>query len=146
MRYCTTGRTKREKVKSTRIEFDGGTTCNVPAIGFGKGYGSYQIENAPIVKLSFDCPMSANAAEVLTVFFAIMDAKKQGAKTLLVVGDSQIALKWVNVATGRRKPTKISKTSEGFQRAISFLLRAARGLDINTQWQPREISVATFGH
>jgi ribonuclease HI len=135
-----------EKIKFARIEFDGGTSCNVPAIGFGNGYGSYQIDNDPIVKLSFECPMSANAAEVLTVFFAICDAKKQGATSLLVVGDSQIALKWVNVATGQRKPTKIRKTSQGFQQAINFLLRAARGLDINTQWQPREISVATFGH
>ncbi len=134
-------------METTRIEFDGGTTCNVPAKGFGTGYGSYQINNDPIVKLEFDCPMSNNAAEVLTIFFAIVEAKKRGFHNLYVVGDSQIALRWVDVGAGNVKASKGSGSgTREFQKAITFLLRATHGMKIQTQWQPRLHSVATFGH
>ncbi len=134
-------------METTRIEFDGGTTCNVPAKGFGTGYGSYQINSDPIVKLEFDLPMSNNAAEVLTVFFAIMDAKNKGAKSLHIIGDSQIALRWVDVGAGNVKVSKgAGSGTREFQKAISFLLRAAQGMKITTKWQSRVYSVLTFGH
>jgi ribonuclease HI len=90
--------------------------------------------------------MSANCAEILTLVAAVNDAKKTGAKKLVIVGDSLIALKWANVAAGNRQPTKIAKTSPGFQRAIGLLMHAAAETKIETRWQPRELSVETFGH
>ncbi len=136
-----------EYSRTGRIEFDGGTTCNVPAKGFGTGYGSYKIENAPITRLEFDFPMSNNAAEVLTIFFGIMDAKQKGFTNLHVIGDSQIALRWVDVAAGNVKASKGSGSgTREFQKAISLLLRAAPGLRITTEWQPRQHFVDTLGH
>ena len=90
--------------------------------------------------------MSANCAEILTLVTAITEAKKTGAKKFLIIGDSQIALKWANVAAGKRKATKIGKTSDGFQKAVVLLYQVARGIKIVTQWQPREHSFNTFGH
>ena len=90
--------------------------------------------------------MSANCAEILTLVSAITEAKKTGPKKFLIIGDSQIALKWANVAAGKRKATKIGKTSEGFQRAVVLLHQVANGIEIETQWQGREHSFNTFGH
>ena len=132
--------------RATRVEFDGGSTCNIPRLGYGKGYGSYKVGDGPVRRVRFEGAMSANCAEVLTLVAAITDARKTGAKKLLLIGDSQIALKWADVATGKRKATKIGKTSEGFQRAITSLYQVACGIRIETRWQPREMSVATFGH
>jgi ribonuclease HI len=130
--------------EKTRIEFDGGTTCNIP-LRYGKGYGSYKIGDESVQRVKFQS-MSANSAEILTLVAAITEARKQGARSLLLVGDSQIALKWADVAAGKRKATAIRNTSAGFQRAIMLLYHAVSGLKIETQWQPRESSVATFGH
>ncbi len=132
--------------ESVRIEFDGGSTCNVPRLGYGQGYGSYRIGDGKVRRVQFGECMSANCAEILTLVAAVESAKKSGAKSLLIVGDSMIALKWANVAVGNRKATKIRNTSEGFQRAIVLLYQVARGIKIVTQWQPREASFVTFGH
>src|SRR5205823_9986877 len=124
--------------ETVRIEFDGGSTCNIPRLGYGQGYGSYRIGAGKVQRVNFGECMSANCAEILTLLAAITEAKTQGAKRFLVVGDSMIALKWANVATGKRKATKITKTSPGFQQAIVSLYQVADGIQIDTQWQPRE--------
>lgn len=130
-----------------RIEFDGGTPCNVPARGYGDGYGSYRIDQERPVRLNFYRPMSANAAEVLTLVKAIQEAKQKGAAALLIIGDSRIALKWADVAAGLRPATKINKTSPEFQESVAQLQIAMRGIStVKTRWQPRLKSVATFGH
>lgn len=130
-----------------RIEFDGGTSCNVPSRGYGDGYGSYRINQERPVRLQFYRSMSANAAEILTLVKGVQEAKQKGATDLLIIGDSQIALKWANVAAGKRPATKLGKTSVEFQKSISFLQTAMAGiLSIETKWQPRLKSVATFGH
>ena len=137
---------KQETGEVVCVEFDGGSTCNIPRLGYGKGYGSYRVGEGAVRRVRFEGPMSANCAEILTLVAAITEAKRQGKRKLLLVGDSQIALKWANVAAGKRRATKIGKTSEGFQRAIVLLYQAARGLRIETRWQPREVSINTFGH
>ena len=132
---------------TSTIEFDGGTPCNIPAEGYGIGYGSYRINSDPIVRLNFNRPMSANAAEIFTLRAAVIAAKEKGADALVINGDSRIALKWANVAAGQRKPTKIEKTSPVFQEAVAELKSAMQGItSVVTQWQPRLKSVAVFGH
>lgn len=130
-----------------RIEFDGGTTCNIPSRGYGNGYGSYKRDDEPVFRCNFNRPMSANAAEIFTLVYAIRAAKQNGASALLIVGDSQIALKWADVAAGNRAATKIKKTSPEFQEAVTNLTECMAGMvSVETQWQPRLKSVATFGH
>lgn len=135
--------------KTVRIEFDGGTPCNIPSRGYGIGYGSYRIDREPVVRLNFGIPMSANAAEIRTVTEAVKAAKARfgGGLRLDVFGDSQVALKWVNVCAGNRKRTNMSKCSPAFIDAIDQLSAALFGVQlVATQWQPRRRSVETFGH
>jgi ribonuclease HI len=134
------------KNETLRIEFDGGSTCNIPRLGYGQGYGSYRIGDGNVQRVKFGECMSANCAEILTLVAAMTEARKTGAKSFLIIGDSMIALKWANVAAGKRKATKIMKTSPGFQQAIVSLYQVASGIQIETKWQPREASLATFGH
>lgn len=126
-----------------RIEFDGGTSCNVPALGYGHGYGSYRINGDPIRRCNFYRPMSSNAAEVATLVQAIEEAKQKGANSLLIVGDSKIALGWARHPEKR----KMSKTgSEEFRKSIGMLRRALEMVAVEIRWQPRLKSVQTFGH
>lgn len=130
--------------KTVRIEFDGGTPCNIPRLGYGIGYGSYRIDGGRVVRCNHDRPMSANAAEIFTLVCAVdtvtfMHPKRDVA--LLIVGDSRIALKWVYP---RRKR---AKGSPEFLEAIEALRSSLSGFAVvNTQWQPREHSVLAFGH
>lgn len=127
-----------------RIEFDGGTSCNVPSRGFGDGYGSYRIDQERPVRLQFYKAMSANAAEVLTLVKAVQEAKQKGATSLLIVGDSQIALGWAG--NTYRKMSK--KATPEFRESVAALRKVLGqfGNAIETRWQPRLKSVATFGH
>lgn len=76
------------------IEFDGGSTCNVPKLGYGDGYGSYQIDQREIVRLQFGKGFSANAAEILTLAAspsraaAISDPSKLNVSLLSFLGAS----------------------------------------------------------
>lgn len=129
------------------VRFDGGTSCNIPRLGYGLGYGSYQIDDQPIVRLDFYEAMSANCAEIRTLASAVMSAKAAGHRDLVILGDSQIALKWANVAAGNRKATKLKGVSDGFRSAINHLHAAMVGIvSVRTRWTPREQSVAIFGH
>jgi hypothetical protein len=66
---------------------------------------------------------------------------------VLVKGDSQIALKWVDVEACNRFVKKAPKGTTEFLNAITQLREAVRGFhSIKTEWQPREKSVKTFGH
>src|SRR6266849_473663 len=95
----------RESVVAT-IGFDGGTSCNIPSLGYGDGYGSFRIDNGPLRRIAFKRPMSNNAAEIFTMAAAIKIAKENGATALKLVGDSQIALNWANRVAGKTKPRK----------------------------------------
>ncbi len=129
------------------IEFDGGTSCNVPSKGYGNGYGSFRINRGNIQRVEFSDPMSCNAAEIATMAIAISFAKAQGFKQFLIKSDSQIALKWANVMGGNRNGTKLRNVSDSMRDALTKLRQIVDYTDeIETQWQPRLTSVATFGH
>lgn len=138
-------------MRTIRIRFDGGTSCNIPRLGYGNGYGSYQIDNQPIYRCSFNVPMSANAAEIRTLVHALQTVAYNNCSEqdlhLEILGDSRIALKWAAIAAGQRKRTKIGKTSHEFQEAVSYLEHAMKPFrNITTRWTPRLESVAVFGH
>lgn len=132
-----------------RIEFDGGTSCNIPRLGFGNGYGSYKINDEPVYRCNFNQPMSCNAAEIRTLAHGIKAVRDRGwtITELDIIGDSQIALKWAAKLL-RRQPYKVSqKTTPEFREAIERLRMAVEGVEsFAVTWQPRSNSVATFGH
>lgn len=132
------------------VRFDGGTPCNVPAKGYGEGYGSFQIgEGTPPIRMKYGQPMSANCAEIRTATEALKEiARRHGlGKWVHIIGDSQIALKWVNAAHSK-EVMKVSKgSSQPFVEAIQDLYEVASGFEkIITEWQPRHKMVAVFGH
>lgn len=129
------------------IEFDGGTTCNIPARGYGRGYGSFQVNDWDIVRVDHGPNHSCNSAEILTLVAALEHLRENSYTSkdlpILVRGDSQIALKWVHC----KKNPKL-KTSPMFRDAIQKLrkqvIQFPRG--IYTEWRGRAHSVALFGH
>jgi ribonuclease HI len=92
--------------------------------------------------------MSNNAAEISTMAAAIKTARDNGATALVLVGDSQIALNWANKVAGKTKPRKHNGNMSDAMRESIAELRACMGgiTDLETKWQPRLRSVATFGH
>jgi ribonuclease HI len=137
-----------QKKNVARIEFDGGTSSNIPSLGYGDGYGSFRINNEPVRRLQFNRPMSANAAEIFTMAAAVKVAVENGATALVLVGDSQVALCWANRIAGNGKPRKHNgNMSCSMRDGIAELRRRMAGvMDVKTQWQPRERSFAAFGH
>lgn len=128
------------------IEFDGGSSCNIPSRGYGEGYGSYQINDRDIVRVSFGLGHSSNSAEIRTLVRALEDLLDTDPvapfKTVLIRGDSQIALKWVL----HRGPIK-GTPSPQFVEAVGMLQRTADKFTLlRTEWRGREHSVALFGH
>lgn len=150
----------REMKHTIRIQFDGGTPCNVPRLGYGIGYGSYQIDDQPIVRLDHKRPMSANAAEIFTLVIAIQDvinqcSREQGKSRRLInqirleiEGDSKIALKWARGVTDKGAPSKLAKGgSQEFLNAVQSLRAVLKGFgEVCTTWRGRAASVALFGH
>lgn len=137
--------------RTVRIEFDGGTPCNIPRIGYGVGYGSYQIDAEPIVRLDHGRPMSANAAEIMTLTAAVREViRRHGAAgvALVIFGDSQIALKWARGATESGRPAKAKvHGSPEFCEAVRDLRAAVSGfLKVDAMWRGRAESVRVFGH
>lgn len=128
------------------IEFDGGTSCNIPRLGYGEGYGSYRIGDHQIVRVKFGRGHSSNSAEIRTLVKALEDLSdsdpKAAFKAVLIRGDSQIALRWVH------HHGKIKRTpSPEFVEAIGLLHKiTAKFSDLRTEWRSREVSVAIFGH
>lgn len=126
------------------IYTDGGTLCNIPAMGYGEGYGSFQIEGSAIHRLQYGVPMSANAAEITTVAEALAHAARLGYARVTLISDSQIALKWVKC----KKEPKPS-TSAAFRAAIQRLrqvLSSSAFAQVQTRWVPRAEIFARFGH
>ena len=135
------------------IEFDGGTSCNIPRLGYGDGYGSFQIEKGPIVRCKFG-KMSSNAAEINTAAEALRAAFDQyGPSAIRIRGDSQIALRWVMKAfMGQANHREVRKKkalprSPEFMEAIDGLVYFANlHTDMKTEWRGRHVSVEIFGH
>lgn len=149
--YTHQPKPSRRECRIVTITFDGGTPCNIPRLGYGIGYGSYEIDDQPVARCDHGRPMSANAAEILTLVRAVQSVvAKYGRETtaLRIFGDSQIALKWASGRTRNGKPAKLGKGgSEEYRNAIQTLRDALKGFPhVETQWQPRAKSVALFGH
>lgn len=132
------------------ICFDGGSASNIPP--FGNGYGSYRIDDRPIVRLDFKKDMSANVAEIKTGLAALDDLQKTtlGNYSVYITGDSQIALRWIEAAY-LRKDKKVSKgATDLFKRTIGelrdMLETNFRIISLKTEWKPRIHSVEIFGH
>jgi ribonuclease HI len=133
-----------------RIEFDGGNGCNIPRLGYGNGYGSYRFNGSEPVRVEFGRPMSNNAAELWTLAEAVgvlRNLFQAGHLNILLVGDSQIALAWARKAHLRVSKEPSKKSSEEMRLAISRLRELLPAFaSVSTLWQPRAMSVATFGH
>lgn len=124
-----------------RIEFDGGTSCNIPRLGYGNGYGSYKIDNEPVYRCFFNRPMSANAAEILTLVHAINTIRSRdfpvGQIRISIYGDSQIALRLASSFGPNsiaKKPRKISaKSTDIFREShpLSSCFRVLRTFTLN---------------
>lgn len=143
--------TEHQIERTVRIEFDGGTPCNIPRLGYGDGYGSYKIDSEPIYRLNFRIPMSANCAEIRTLARAVESVAQTHGKdgiALEIYGDSQIALKWARNKTENGKRAKMSKNaSDDFAFAISTLHAALDGFaKVSATWRGRAVSVRLFGH
>lgn len=141
------------KAMSTQvtIEFDGGTPCNIPRLGYGIGYGSYRVtlENTvvgQVSRISHEKPMSANSAEVWTLVRAIekVDKLRQavgGPFHLHIIGDSKIALNYV-----RENPKTGKGSTDELRQAVEALGKLLKNFTFTAQWKGRANSVALFGH
>lgn len=138
-----------KKIERTiQIEFDGGTPCNIPRIGYGNGYGSYKIDNEPVYRLFFNIPMSANAAEVKTLVRAMQTISQRhdpATTALQISGDSKIALARCN-GPSNWKRKDILRSGEFEIACAELATLCAQFADIKTNWRARIHSVAMFGH
>lgn len=131
------------------IEFDGGTSCNIPAIGYGEGYGSYKINDEEIKRVKFGVGHSNNSSEILTLVAALNELVERNTEdcshiSVMCRGDSKIALKWAN-------PNLKSAPSEATSMAFRESIKEMRKVNclfgiIKTEWRGRLHSVAMFGH
>ena len=136
------------------IEFDGGTSCNDPAKGYGDGYGTFMVGEKGTVFSSanpkftrrFGIGHSWNSAEIYTLVEALLHLHKELDRpkeaSVLCRGDSRIALKWVNC---KKHPPE--KTSPKFRDGIRDLRSIVSEFGcVRTEWRGREHSVKLFGH
>lgn len=130
------------------IHFDGGTPCNIPSKGYGIGYGSYQINAGHVVRVDHKRPMSNNAAEIWTLCVALDSLVKSGevsGMSLILHGDSQIALKWARAS--RRLEVRKKKGSDEFQNGIARLCELTPLFhSLAVEWKPRRHALKAFGH
>lgn len=136
--------------KRVKITFDGGNGGNNPRLGYGDGYGSFQISGQGIQKVNFYEPMSNNAAEILTLIRALKEVKlKYGTQNVYVSirGDSQLALGWAKKAF-MRKPMKFGKNvSQRYKESVEELYSViAPFTDVQCEWIGRKRVFSLFGH
>lgn len=138
-------------IATIRVEFDGGNDCNIPSLGYGLGYGSYRINDEPVCEVSHGRPMSNNVAEIWTLIVALKELSERWSVStshnfhLKIIGDSKIALNRCHHAPNLFYKKKAA--SPDFIDACGCLREVlARFHSFETRWQPREASVATFGH
>ncbi len=130
------------------IEFDGGTSCNIPSRGYGDGYGSFKIGDREVERIEHRRPMSCNVAEIMTAVVALDRCRHFfGSSEILLRGDSKIALNWANIGNGRKPILPNKKKAESFRNAVSELIVAIRHhKNVKTEWRNRNHSVTLFGH
>lgn len=147
-------------MRNITIYFDGGTTCNIPKLGYGNGYGSFKLtegyNNGQIQRVDHGLNHSNNSAEVLTLVSALIYLYEQwdlnitdwDNVNILIIGDSQIAL---------NQASKCFKDKMGFifhKRSSRMYKDALKKLhyailpfkSIDTKWIPRKEIFEIFGH
>ncbi len=140
-------------MNTVTIHFDGGTPCNNPTRGYGIGYGSFSINGGRPVRVNHGFPCSNNVAEMLTLYEAIEHVRKtfHPLPKLRITGDSQVALKWAQVAAGKwgkmgKAENQLNKATQSFRFAVARLRLALKDFSISVQWLAREHAVRAFGH
>lgn len=137
------------------IEWDAGTSCNIPAKGYGAGYGSFRItmkgddpESSIIERVKLGKGYSCNAAEIDVLAHALsrlgdtLHPDSASIASVHCIGDSQIALGWLT-----KKGVPYSKTCPKFPESIARLRAAMTGFkSVTGQWRTRTESVRIFGH
>jgi hypothetical protein len=67
-----------------------------------------------------------------------------------VQGDSKIALKWLNVASGQHNMKRVTISDNATQLFIESIRRLGKAVEpfsrIETEWLERRHAVAAFGH
>ena len=139
--------------KRHTIEFDGGSTCNIPRLGFGDCYGSYRLDGADIVRLTFGVKGSANVGELMTITHALdalacrYDEPTLKTVAVAVTGDSQIALKWAAHPKLYKTEKLAAGSTDQFREAVKRLVSLKqRFAEVRTNWVSRDYMVALFGH
>lgn len=145
--------------KVIRIDFDGGTPCNIPP-NYGTGYGSYGFSEYDgsswrtfePTRVNHGQPMSNNAAEIWTLVVALRDAIDQLepvlAKTDLTVrGDSAIVIRKVELIWAKQKVVWGKESHPLFISGIAELQKLIpRFSFVTAKWHGRENNVQMFGH
>lgn len=137
------------------IEFDGGSSCNIPRLGFGVGYGSWRVMRAGdgvIVgersRETFGEGYSANAAEVANILSALRwlvgREREIGRVSLIIRGDSQIALGRCRRRIGAGGKISVSALYRSL--CVDLAEVCLKVGFIKTEWRGRSHSVALFGH
>lgn len=136
--------------RTVNIITDGGTSCNIPALGYGIGYGSYKVDDLPVIRVDHKRPMSANAAEIWTVVAAtealVDDFSIVLPQTVLhVTCDSRIVVKWCSPV--HYQSDHSGGGSDEFRDAVAALKHSLRKFhSASADWWARENSVRIFGH
>lgn len=137
-------------VQMVRVEFDGGTPCNIPRLGYGIGYGSYQINDSPIIRIDHKVPMSCNVAEIATLVCALEEVRAQYGTGvgLTIHGDSQNALAWSKKELNKSRLKRMTTDKNPvFMAAVRRLRAAIEPFPfIETHWRGRAASVKLFVH
>lgn len=135
------------------VEFDGGSTCNIPRLGFGTCYGSYRIDGKDIVRREFGVHGSANLGELMTITDALNAIASRYPEAELkkvsvaVTGDSQIALKWASHPRKYKTEKLSAGSTDQFREAVTRLVALKQQFaEVQTTWVGRDYMVALFGH
>lgn len=138
-------------MRNITIHFDGGTSCNIPRLGYGEGYGSFRINDGiedEIVRVKHGENHSNNSAEVLTLVSALQSIQRYKDDNILIIGDSQIALNQANKCFKDKMGFIFHKrSSRMYKDALKKLHYAILTFkSIETKWIPRKEIFAIFGH
>lgn len=134
-----------ESQRVVKIEFDGGTPCNIPRLGYGIGYGSYRINEEQIVRVDHGIPMSNNVAEIATLLCALNVVAKRhdpGTIKLNIHGDSKIALSRCITPLKKKK----SLDTEYGRICHKLISICGQFQNVSIHWRGRQASVKLFGH
>lgn len=142
---------------------DGGTSCNIPARGYGTAYGSYVMykEGQQVITGRYEFENGSNNFAEISIMqralrsflYLLPDSKEQRAVSQLhLCSDSRLSIKHLNFFVSGREAIVVSRrSSDLFVRALAELREIVRILlaakiTITSSWVPRGICVRYLGH